>query len=295
MHTKPSARLSEKGTPEMLSIPENTLTHGTTGEPITIPQLGYGVFQVPDSQTEDVTGEALDIGYRHIDTAAIYGNESGVGRAIAASSIPRQELFVTTKLWNDDQGHDTALAAFDTSLGKLGLDYVDLYLIHWPAPEKGLFVETWAAFEKILASGRARAIGVSNFLPEHLDLLAQHSSITPAVNQIELHPRLAQHTSREYAQSRGIEIEAWSPLGQGTILDDPTIAKIAAAQGKSVAQIILRWHIEQGHTVLSKSVTPARMRDNADIFDFALTAEDSAAIAGLNTDSRVGPNPLELN
>ena len=199
----------------MLSIPDRTLTHGTTGEPITIPQLGYGVFQVPDAQTEEVTATALEIGYRHIDTAAIYGNEAGVGRAIAGSDIPRSELFVTTKLWNDDQGHDRTLAAFDTSLDKLGLDYVDLYLIHWPAPAKGLFVETWAAFEEILASGRARAIGVSNFLPEHLELLAEHSSITPAVNQIELHPRLQQHASREYARSRGIEIEALEPIGTG--------------------------------------------------------------------------------
>lgn len=279
----------------MLSIPDRTLTYGTTGEPITIPQLGYGVFQVPDAQTEEVTATALEIGYRHIDTAAIYGNEAGVGRAIASSGVPRSELFVTTKLWNDDQGHDRALAAFDTSLDKLGLDFVDLYLIHWPAPAKGLFVETWTAFEEILASGRARAIGVSNFLPEHLELLAEHSSITPAVNQIELHPRLQQHASREYARSRGIEIEAWSPLGQGTILDDPTIGKIAAAHGKSPAQIILRWHLEQGHTVLSKSVTPARMRDNAAIFDFALDTDESAAIAALNTDSRVGPDPVELN
>lgn len=279
----------------MLSIPDRTLTHGTTGEPITIPQLGYGVFQVPDEQTEDVTATALDLGYRHIDTASIYGNEAGVGRAIAASDIPRHELFVTTKLWNDDQGRDRTLAAFDTSLSKLGLDYVDLYLIHWPAPGKGLIAQTWAAFEEILASGRTRAIGVSNFLPEHLDLLAERSSITPAVNQIELHPRLAQHTSRKDAQDRGIEIEAWSPLGQGTILDDPTIVDIAAALGKSPAQVILRWHIEQGHTVLSKTVTPQRMRDNADIFDFALSADQSAAIDALNTDTRVGPDPLELN
>ncbi|NMD61109.1 aldo/keto reductase [Rhodococcus sp. ACPA4] len=279
----------------MLSIPDRTLTHGTTGEPITIPQLGYGVFQVPDEQTEDVTATALDLGYRHIDTASIYGNEAGVGRAIAGSDIPRQELFVTTKLWNDDQGRDRTLAAFDTSLSKLGLDYVDLYLIHWPAPGKGLIAQTWAAFEEILASGRTRAIGVSNFLPEHLDLLAERSSITPAVNQIELHPRLAQHTSRKDAQDRGIEIEAWSPLGQGTILDDPTIVDIAAALGKSPAQVILRWHIEQGHTVLSKTVTPQRMRDNADIFDFALSADQSAAIDALNTDTRVGPDPLELN
>ncbi|MGG7101253.1 aldo/keto reductase [Rhodococcus sp. 24CO] len=279
----------------MLSIPDRTLTHGTTGEPITIPQLGYGVFQVPDEQTEDVTATALDLGYRHIDTASIYGNEAGVGRAIAGSDIPRQELFVTTKLWNDDQGRDRTLAAFDTSLSKLGLDYVDLYLIHWPAPGKGLIAQTWKAFEEILASGRTRAIGVSNFLPEHLDLLAEHSSITPAVNQIELHPRLAQHTSRKYAQDRGMEIEAWSPLGQGTILDDPTIVDIAAALGKSPAQVILRWHIEQGHTVLSKTVTPQRMRDNADIFDFALSADQSAAIDALNTDTRVGPDPLELN
>lgn len=260
-----------------------------------IPPLGLGTFSRTGEAGLAAILAGIEIGYRHIDTAAIYGNEAGVGRAIASSGVPRSELFVTTKLWNDDQGHDRALAAFDTSLDKLGLDFVDLYLIHWPAPAKGLFVETWAAFEEILASGRARAIGVSNFLPKHLELLAEHSSITPAVNQIELHPRLQQHASREYARSRGIEIEAWSPLGQGTILDDPTIGKIAAAHGKSPAQIILRWHLEQGHTVLSKSVTPARMRDNAAIFDFALDTDESAAIAALNTDSRVGPDPVELN
>ncbi len=264
------------------------MTDLTLNDGRTMPQLGMGTYQIPDAQVAAVVRNGLDLGFRLVDTASMYHNERGVGEGLKAS-----DAWLTTKLWHDQ--HDDAEAALDASLALLGRDAVDLYLIHWPHPAGGKFVEAWGTLVKLRDAGKAKSIGVSNFLPEHLELLAEHSSITPAVNQIELHPRLQQHASREYARSRGIEIEAWSPLGQGTILDDPTIGKIAAAHGKSPAQIILRWHLEQGHTVLSKSVTPARMRDNAAIFDFALDTDESAAIAALNTDSRVGPDPVELN
>ncbi|MFJ5532696.1 aldo/keto reductase [Streptomyces sp. NPDC093261] len=259
---------------------------------VEMPQLGFGVWQVPDDEAESAVATALEAGYRSIDTAAIYGNEEGVGKAVAASGIPRQDLFITTKLWNSDHGYDSTLRAFDTSLEKLGLEYVDLYLIHWPLPSRGTFVETYKAFEKIYADGRAKAIGVSNFLPEHLRTLIKETSIIPAVDQIELHPHLQQHAAREYHAEQGIATEAWSPLGQGKgLLEVPAIVAIAQKHNRTPAQVVLRWHLQLGNVVIPKSVTPSRIRENIDVFDFTLDTEDMAAISALNEDRRIGPDP----
>ncbi|MGW2229171.1 aldo/keto reductase [Streptomyces formicae] len=261
-----------------------------------MPQLGFGVWQVPDDEAEKAVATALDAGYRSIDTAAIYGNEEGTGRAIAASGVARDELFVTTKLWNGEQGYDSTLRAFDASLEKLGLDHVDLYLIHWPLPSKDLYVDTYKAFEKIHADGRAKAIGVSNFLPEHLERLLGETSIVPAVNQIELHPHLQQRASREYHAEQGITTEAWSPLGQGKgLLDVPAIVAIARKHGRTPAQVVLRWHIQLGNVVIPKSVTPSRIKENIDVFGFELDPEDMAAISALNEDRRLGPDPATFD
>ncbi|MFJ9667987.1 aldo/keto reductase [Streptomyces sp. NPDC101219] len=261
-----------------------------------MPQLGFGVWQVPDAEAETAVATALEAGYRSIDTAAAYGNEEGTGRAIARSGVPREELFVTTKLWNSDQGYDATLRAFDASVSRLGLDFVDLYLIHWPTPERDLYVETYKAFEKLYADGRVRAIGVSNFLPEYLERLTAETSVVPAVNQIELHPHLQQHASREYHAERGIATEAWSPLGQGKgLLEVPAIVAIARKHERTPAQVVLSWHLQLGNVVIPKSVTPSRIRENIDVFDFALDAEDLAAISALNEDRRIGPDPAQLN
>ncbi|KUM78258.1 MULTISPECIES: aldo/keto reductase [Streptomyces] len=263
---------------------------------VEMPQLGFGVWQVPDAEAQQAVGTALEAGYRSIDTAAFYGNEEGTGKAIASSGIPREDIFVTTKLWNDDHGYDAALRAFDVSLGKLGLDYVDLYLIHWPLPALDKYVDTYRALEKLHADGRVRAIGVSNFLPEHLQRLTGETSVIPAVNQIELHPHLQQHTSREYHAEQGIATEAWSPLGQGKgLLEVPAIVAIAQKHGRTPAQIVLRWHLQLGNIVIPKSVTPARIKENIDVFDFSLDAEDLAAISALNEDRRIGPDPATLS
>ncbi|MFF6773245.1 aldo/keto reductase [Streptomyces sp. NPDC012637] len=261
-----------------------------------MPQLGFGVWQVPDDEAEAAVTTALEAGYRSIDTAAIYENETGTGKALAASGLPREELFVTTKLWNSEQGYDSTLRAFDASLAKLGLDHVDLYLIHWPVPAKDAYVDTYRAFEKILADGRARAIGVSNFLPGHLDRLIGETSVVPAVNQIELHPQLQQAESREAHAGHGIATEAWSPLGQGKgLLEVPAIVAIAQKHGRTPAQVVLRWHLQTGNVVIPKSVTPSRIRENIDVFDFELDAEDLAGIAVLDEGRRLGPNPAEFN
>ncbi|MGV9354853.1 aldo/keto reductase [Streptomyces misionensis] len=271
-------------------IPTVTLDNG-----VEIPQLGFGVFQVPDEQTTAAVTSALEAGYRSIDTAAIYGNETGVGRALAAAALPRDELFVTTKVWNADQGYDATLRAFDTSLAKLGLDYVDLYLIHWPTPARDLYRDSWRALERLAAEGRIRAAGVSNFQPGHLERLLDGATLTPAVNQIELHPGLQQAALRAFHAEHGIATEAWSPLAQGAVLDDPAITDIAARHGKSPAQVVIRWHLQLGNVVIPKSVTPARIRENLDVFDFALSEREMTAIAALDRDLRTGPHPDELN
>ncbi|MEV0931556.1 aldo/keto reductase [Streptomyces phaeochromogenes] len=261
-----------------------------------MPQLGFGVWQVPDDEAERAVATALEAGYRSIDTAAIYGNEKGTGRGLASSGIARKDLFVTTKLWNADQGYDSTLRAFDASLEKLGLDYVDLYLIHWPMPAKDKYIDTYKAFEKLYADGRAKSIGVSNFLPEYLEKLIDATSVIPAVNQIELHPHLQQLASREYHAEQGIATEAWSPLGSGKgLLEVPAIVAIAQKHNRTPAQIVLRWHIQLGNVVIPKSVTPSRIKENIDVFDFSLDTEDIAAISALNEDRRVGSNPANVN
>lgn len=275
----------------MSKVPSLTLNNG-----ITMPQLGFGVWQVPSDEAAQTVGTALEAGYRSIDTAAAYGNEEGTGKAIAASGIARDELFVTTKLANGDQGYDSALRAFDTSLAKLGLDHVDLYLIHWPMPAKGTFVDSYRAFEKILADGRARAIGVSNFLPDHLERLTGETSVVPAVNQIELHPQLQQAESRAFHASRGIVTEAWSPLGSGRgLLEVPTVAAVAHKHGRTPAQVVLRWHLQLGHVVIPKSVTPSRITENIEVFDFELDDDDLAAFAALDEGKRLGSHPADVN
>ncbi|MFF4602541.1 aldo/keto reductase [Streptomyces sp. NPDC001339] len=271
----------------MSKVPSITLNNG-----ITMPQLGFGVWQIPDDEAAAAIGHALNAGYRSIDTAAIYGNEEGTGRALAASGIPREDLFVTTKLWNSEQGYDSALRAFDASLDKLGLEYVDLYLIHWPLPARDTYVDTYKAFEKIYTDGRAKAIGVSNFQPAHLERLLGETSVVPAVNQIELHPRLQQAEARAFHASHGIATEAWSPLGQGKgLLEEPAIAALAAKHGKTPAQVVLRWHLQLGNVVIPKSATPSRIAENFDVFGFELDDADLAELSGLDNGTRLGPDP----
>lgn len=263
----------------------------------TIPQLGFGVYRVDPEQTERIVSDALEVGYRHIDTAALYGNEHGVGRAIAASGIPRDELFITTKLWNSDQGARATRDAFDLSLEKLGLDRVDLYLIHWPAPSRNLFVETWQTFEELRDSGRATSIGVSNFRTQDLDRLAAETDTVPAINQIELHPLFSQLPLREYDAAHGILTESWGPLGHAAvdIFGEPAIAAAAAAHGVSPAQVIIRWHLQHGLVVIPKSNNRDRMAQNFDVFGFELTSDELAAIDALNRDQRVGADPNTLS
>jgi 2,5-diketo-D-gluconate reductase A len=265
------------------------------GGDVEIPQLGFGVFQVPPADTAETVTVALQTGYRHIDTAAAYRNERAVGEALAASGLARDDYFVTTKLWNTDQGYDSTLKAFDASLGRLALDYVDLYLIHWPAPGKDRYVDTWKAFLELQEDGRIRAIGVSNFQPAHLQRLIDETGVSPAINQVELHPRLQQDDLRAFHREHAIVTEAWAPLAQGQLLQEPALAEIAQRHGKTPAQVVLRWHIELGNVVIPKSVTPSRIRENLDLFDFELGEEDLAAIRGLNRDERIGPGPDEFN
>jgi diketogulonate reductase-like aldo/keto reductase len=272
-------------------IPTVKLNNG-----VEMPQFGYGVFQVPDDETTQAVTAALEAGYRSIDTATAYQNEAGVGKALVASGIDRSDLFVTTKLWNADQGFDSTLKAFDRSLELLGLEYLDLYLIHWPTPERDLYVDTWRALEKILADGRVRAIGVSNFQPGHLDRLAEVAGITPAVNQVELHPFLQQNEVRAYGADFGVRTEAWSPLAKGgSLLTDPVITKLAEKHDRTPAQVVLRWHLQLGNIVIPKSVTPARIKENLNVFDFELTTEDLATITPLDRDQRTGPHPDTFN
>ncbi len=257
-----------------------------------IPQLGFGVWRITDEEAVASVSTALETGYRHIDTAAIYKNEEGVGRAIRDSGIARKDIFLTTKVWNDDQGYDATLKAFDASASRLGTDYFDLYLIHWPMPNKDLFPATWKALIKLREEGRVKSIGVSNFRTADLRRLERESDIVPAVNQIELHPYFQQDELRQYHQQHNIATEAWSPLGQGKILDNPVLKTIAEKHNKSVAQIILRWHLDIGNIIIPKSVTPERIRENFAVTDFKLSGTEHDAINKLDAvDGRIGPDP----
>jgi 2,5-diketo-D-gluconate reductase A len=256
-----------------------------------IPQLGFGVFQVPPDETQGIVELALETGYRHIDTAAAYRNEAEVGSALRASGIPRDQVFVTTKLWNSEQGRERTLRAFDSSLERLGLDQVDLYLIHWPVPAQDLYVETWRILEALHAEGRARSIGVSNFRVEDLDRLERETETMPAVNQIELHPALQQEELRAWHGEHGVVTEAWSPLAQGAVLEEPAITEIAEGHGKTAAQVILRWHLQLGNVVFPKSATPERVRENFDLFGFDLSGEEMQRIAEVDRGRRIGPDP----
>jgi len=257
-----------------------------------MPQLGFGVFQVPEEQTTAAVSDALEVGYRSIDTAAAYGNEAAVGKALAGSGIARGELFVTTKLWNTDHGADKAPQAFARSLDQLGLDHVDLYLVHWPVPSKGLFVETWRALQDVYADGRAKAIGVSNFTAAHIGRLLAETDVVPAVNQVELHPFLPQDALRAMHAEHGIATEAWSPLGQGgELLRHPVLTGLADRHGVTPAQVVLRWHLQLGNIAIPKSVTPERIRSNFDVFGFELSQGDMAEVTGLDSGRRLGPDP----
>jgi 2,5-diketo-D-gluconate reductase A len=271
----------------MTQVPRIRLNNG-----VEIPQFGFGVFQVPPDETAETVRAAFDAGYRHIDTAQMYQNEEGVGQAIAASGLSRDELFITTKLNNDSHGYDSAQRAIDESLKKLGLEYVDLFLIHWPRPQENRYVETWKAFEKIASDGKARSIGVSNFTVAHLERLAAETGTVPAVDQIELHPRLVQRQLRNYLVENGIATEAWSPIAQGgDLLHDDTLTALADKYGKTPAQVVLRWHLQLGNIVFPKSMKPERMRENIDVFDFDLSNDDMDAVAALDRDERTGPDP----
>lgn len=271
-----------------MTIPDITLNDGHT-----IPQLGFGVFKVDPVQTERIVSDALEVGYRHIDTAAIYGNEEGVGRAIASSGIARDELFVTTKLWNADQGSDSARAALASSLDRLGLDHVDLYLIHWPRPDLDRYVTSWQTLEQLRDEGLTRSIGVSNFHRPHLERLLAETETVPAVNQIELHPAFAQRDLRAFGEGHGIHTEAWGPLGQGKydLFSEEPIAAAARTHGVSPAQVVIRWHLQQGIIVFPKSSTRERIAQNIDVFGFELTADEMAAIDALDRGQRVGADP----
>ncbi|WMJ18510.1 aldo/keto reductase [Geobacillus kaustophilus] len=263
---------------------------------VKMPWLGLGVFQVKDGEeVVNAVKAALEVGYRSIDTAAIYGNEQGVGKAIAESGIPRDELFITTKVWNADHGYESTLAAFDESMKKLGLDYLDLYLIHWPLPSRGKYVETWRALEKLYKDGLVRAIGVSNFKIHHLEEIMANCEIKPMVNQVEYHPRLNQKELHDFCKSHGIQLEAWSPLMQGRLLDDPVLVEIANKYNKSAAQVIIRWDLQTGVVTIPKSVKPHRIAENADVFDFELSQEDMDKINALNQNKRMFADPDEFD
>jgi len=273
------------------SVPVLELNDGNTA-----PQLGFGVFQIPDAETADAVSTALAAGYRSLDTAAIYKNEAGVRQGIERSGVARSDIFLTTKLWNSEQGFDSTLKAFDESLRKLGTDYVDMYLIHWPTPKNDRYVDTWKAFIRLREEKRIRSIGVSNFQPAHLDRIVKETGVVPVVNQIELHPDFAQNDVVAANAKLKIVTEAWSPLGQGgDLLKDGTLVKIAKAHGKTTAQIILRWHVQLGHMVIPKSTTPERIKANIDVFDFILSPDEMKLIATLDGGNRMGPDPDELN
>jgi 2,5-diketo-D-gluconate reductase A len=276
-----------------MAAPSITLNDGNA-----MPQVGLGVWQTPPEDTVRAVAAALDAGYRHIDTAAGYFNEREVGQAVAAaeaSGVAREDVFITTKLWNADQGYETTLAAFDASMDRLGVECLDLYLIHWPMPARNAFVDTFKAFAHLRDQGRIRSIGVSNFEPEHLRTLVDGTGIVPVVNQVELHPLLQQQELREVHAQLGVATEAWSPLGQGSLLSNPTVTAVAEAHGKTPAQVLIRWHIQLGNIVIPKSVTPERIVSNFDVFDFELSEQDMASISSLGDGTRLGPDPRTFN
>jgi 2,5-diketo-D-gluconate reductase A len=273
----------------MTSVPNLDLNDGRA-----IPQIGFGVWQVPDDVVVDATLSAFEYGYRHVDTAAVYENERGVGEAIARSGLPREDLFVTTKVWNTDHGYEATLRAFEKSIGLLGLDYVDLYLVHWPSPGTGDYLATWDAVLALRDRGVTRSVGVSNFHVPHLETIIERFGVVPVVDQVELHPWLPQAEVRAFNAQHGILTEAWSPLASGQLLDDPSLDAVGAKYGKTPAQVMIRWHLELGNIVLPKSVTPDRIRQNIDVFDFGLDEEDFAVIARLESGQRTGPNPDEF-
>ncbi len=275
----------------MTSVPNITLNNG-----VEIPQLGFGVYQVKPDETKQATLQAFEVGYRHIDTAQMYGNEAQVGEAVRESGLDRADVFITSKLNNGFHAHDDALAAFDSSLERMGLEHLDLFLIHWPLPAIDVdYISTWGALEEIYASGRARSIGVSNFHPSHLRRVLQEGTVVPAVNQVEIHPYLTNEDVRAANTEHGVATEAWSPIAQGLVLDDPVITSIADAHGKTAAQVVLRWHVQRGDIVFPKSVTPERVKENFEIFDFELAEADMGLISALDKGQRTGPNPDEFN
>ncbi|WP_113926688.1 aldo/keto reductase [Bacillus sp. P14.5] len=268
----------------------------TLNNGLKMPQLGFGVWQVENDQATAAVSKAIETGYTSIDTAMIYQNEEGVGKALKETSVPREELFITTKVWNSDQGYENTLRAFDESLERLGLEYVDLYLIHWPTPEFDEYVDTYKALEKLYNDGKVKAIGVCNFEIEHLERLLKECDVKPVLNQVECHPHLAQNELKEFCEKHDIFVEAWSPLEQGgEVLQNEVVTKIAEAHGKSPAQVILRWHLQNNTIVIPKSVTPSRIEENFNVFDFELSAEEMKQIDGLNKDRRKGPHPNEMN
>ncbi|MEV7908642.1 aldo/keto reductase [Streptomyces anulatus] len=274
----------------MTSVPTIRLNNG-----VEIPQLGFGTYQIKQDDTKEAVVAALEVGFRHIDTAEMYGNEKQVGQAVRASGLDRGEVFVTSKLNNGFHAHDDALKAFNRSLEDLEFDYLDLFLIHWPLPDVGDFVETWRAMEEIYRSGRAKAVGVSNFQPHHLRRLLEETETVPTVNQIEAHPYLTQDELRAFDAEHGIATEAWSPIAQGKVLDDPTITRIAGRHGRTPAQVTLRWHLQRGDIVFPKSVKRSRMEENFDVFGFDLGEDEIDQISRLNRDERVGPDPDRFN
>jgi len=274
-----------------MSPSSTTVPNVTLAGNVAIPQLGFGVFQVPPEDTVEATMLAFNAGYRHIDTASAYGNEAEVGQAFHASGLDRDEVFITTKCFNDDHGYGAAKRAFKESLQRLELDFVDLYLIHWPVPKHDRYVETWQAFIELQQEGVVRAIGVSNFQPAHLRRIVDETGVTPAVNQVELHPHFQQAGLRREHGDRGIVTQAWSPLAQGTVLDDPTLTEIAEGHDKMTGQVVLRWHIQLGNVVFPKSITPERIAENFDVFDFHLTDDEMEAIERLDAGERIGPDP----
>ncbi|WP_207570149.1 aldo/keto reductase [Mycolicibacter kumamotonensis] len=272
-------------------VVRSNLRSVTLNDGNSIPALGFGVYKISPADTERAVTTALAAGYRHIDTAALYGNEREVGRAVAASGLPREDVYVVTKVWNADQGYDSTLAAFEKSMGRLGLDVLDLYLIHWPLPARGKFVDTFRALAHLRDQGRIRSIGVSNFAPEHLEMLIDGTGIVPVVNQVELHPRFSQAELREVHSRLGIATEAWAPLGRGSLLSHPTVTEVAQRCGKTPAQVLIRWHIQLGNIVIPKSVNPERIVSNVEVFDFELGTAQMAAISSLDDGARLGPDP----